>query len=286
MNRTVAVLLAGLAALTVLPLSAAHVQVTSVPPSGPVPADKPTEVSVTLSALCPVVVAEYAQKPELQLALVADGVHDPPAWLAFTGDAVPFTVAECGTDGYAHTTGMVAITPGALAPAFVPIALQPGAVGETNEGGAFNLTVAYAWNVTLVSADLTAGANGTLVLDVTANADTILLLGSAHGLAAPAEVEVASPLLDGKATRRIEVPVKAEHAGVGEFTISAKAKGKDATGAPFALAFTVLPGLDATAHDHAADEHTHAEADSKASPMPVAPLLAVALLALALRRRS
>jgi hypothetical protein len=285
MNRTVALLLVGLAALTALPLASAHVTVTSVPPTAPVPAGKPTEVSVTLSALCPVVIAEYAQKPELQLALIADGVHDPPAWLNFTGDAVPFTLSECGTDGYAHTTGMVTLTPGPLAPAFQPIALQPGAVGETNEGGSFNLTVAYVWNVTLVSADLTAGENGTLVLDVTANADTILMLASEHGLSAPAEVEVASPLLDGKATRRIEVPVNAEHPGAGEITVSAKAKGKDATGAPFALAFTVLPALNATSGEHSEDGHTHDEEDSKESPMPVAPLLAIALLAVALRRR-
>jgi hypothetical protein len=291
MNRTAVLLLACLAALAAAPLASAHVTVTSVPPAGPIPPGQPTAVEVTLTVLCPVILAEYAEKPTLDLALVpdADGV-EPPAYLPFVGETVPFTIDMCDpASASVSTTGLVTITPSAMAPAFQDIPLQPGAVGETNEGGDFTLQVAYAWSVKVVDANLTAGENGTLVLEVTANADTLLRLDGGHGLEVPAEVEVASPLLAGQATRRVEVPVKAEHAGNMTLTVSAQAKGRDATGSPMALAFTVLPGLNATAeggHDHEHEHEEETESDSKGAPAPAAPLLALALLALALRRRA
>lgn len=293
MSRTALVLLAGLVALTALPPAAAHVTVSSVPPTAPIAPNQPTAIEVTLSVLCPVVLAEYAQRPTLDLALVpdADGV-EPPAYLPFVGETVPFTVDMCDpASATVSTTGTVTITPTSLAPAFQDIPLQPGAVGETNEGGAFTLQVAYAWSAKVVEANLTAGMDGTLVLEVTANADTILRLEAGHGLEAPAEVEVASPLLAGQATRRVEVPVKPGHAGDGALTVSAQAKGKDATGSPMTLAFTVLPGLNGTAamggHGPGEDGHAHeAEGNAKDTPAPAAALLAVALIVVALRRRA
>jgi hypothetical protein len=288
MKTTLPLLVLAVLAITFLPAAAAHVTVTSVPPTGPIPAGQPSVITVTLSSLCPVVAAEYAQKPALELALVPDAEgREPPAYLPFVGEVVPFTVDMCDpTTLNVETTGTITVTPSAMAPAFQDIPLQPGAIGETNEGGEFTLQVAYAWSAKVVSANLTEGQNGTLVLEVTANADTILKLSSDH-LHVPAEVEVASPLLTGNLTRRVEVPVMAMHGGAAQVTVSAVAKGKPATGpttgSPVVLTATVLPALNTTEHgEHA--EHDH-EAATKDSPAPVGALTGVGLLALALAMR-
>ncbi|MFA5943901.1 MAG: hypothetical protein WC876_05490 [Candidatus Thermoplasmatota archaeon] len=289
MNRTVALVLAGLLAVTVLPAAAAHVTVTSVPPNEPLKPGIPTAIPVTVSVNCAIYVAEYstAQVESLDLALVAtaDGV-EPPTYLPFVGETIPFTIDMCDpTSANVQGAGTVTITPSNLAPAFQPIPLQPGAVGETNEGGNFTLEVAYAWSAKLLETNLTAGEPGLLVFEVTANADTVLKLKAVgHGLTVPAEVDVPSPLRNGQATRRVEVAVTADHGGTYEVTVAAAAKGRDATGSPFTLSLAALPARNATA-DHGAMADDHHNEESKDSPAPVAPLLAVALLVLALRRR-
>jgi hypothetical protein len=295
------------------PFAAAHVNVSSQAPTEPVPVGVPAIVNVTLSALCPVVVAEYSTKPELQLTLD----NTTPEYLPFVGDTVPFTINQCSTSpsggGYAYTTGKISITPTLMAPAFQLIRLKPGAEGETNQGGEFNLTVGYNGfiNATLPS-NVKVGDPFMLMLNVTANADTTLKIEvnphqgmSNPGL--PSEFFVDSPLLAGSPTRMVHVavpggwgarhgqhdggnqsspqangtPTMVDHSAHGTasklvFTITPVAiVNATAIGVPFEGAITFL------AADQGGDDHHEEPKESKDTPVPSLAILLLALLAFA-----
>jgi hypothetical protein len=291
MNRTVALLLAGLAALTAVPAATGHVTITVDPLDQPLQVGVPTVATLHFSEPCFEMPAEMAAgNDELTAALAATA----PAYVNATGETVPWTIEDCDPTAVpfalVRAQAELTLVVDPLAPALTPLSIPVtyvNANGESAEGVPLNVTVAYAWNVTVVSADLTAGQDGVLVVDVTANADTTLLFTGGHGITVPAQVEVPSPLLDGKPTRRIEVPVKAEHAGNGTVTVSAQATGRDAVGAPFALTLAVLPAANATAvgDGHGHEEAGKTDADSKGAPAPAAPIAALALLGLALLRQ-
>lgn len=292
-------LLAAVAALAVLPVAAAHVHVAVVVPTGPLPVGQATEIPVTISnAACPVGVAEYAPTWQLTLGIVNP---EPPAFLQTLGETVPFGPEQCTTSGTLESSGVVTLTPTPNAPAFQDIPLQAGAVGEANDGGEFTIQVAYfATTQVVVPESVEAGAPFELVVELTANADTVLLFAPMDGEHAehadlgglPAEFDVPSPLVNGSANRTVRIQATpmpmaehGNHASQLHFTLTPVAKADRTATGPTQHVTVALTAPANMSHsgDHDEDSH-HDETGQEAPSLGLAAILVAIALALVVRR--
>lgn len=148
--------LIALAAILLMAGSAqAHFSVTSTPPEGPFVPGATYTVPTVGYVNCAVIGAEYEDGQTLTFGIANAADYE---WLETTETEVTVSLTDCAPVenppavlGVPIPVGLynvfevdVEMTLTDLAPAFIgAVTIQPGAFGETNEGGSFDLEVAY-----------------------------------------------------------------------------------------------------------------------------------------------
>jgi hypothetical protein len=298
--RSVALPIIAVAALLLLvPPVTAHVTVTVVAPSGRLPIGTATEITATASANCAAGVADYqAMSRDIRFGLAPDA----PAWLMATGETVPMTASQCGTDGNMKNSGKVKITPGPLAPGLQEVNLKIVAyAGTENHGEAtVPITIAYlgAFNISEPQPEYELD-NGSATVDLefnaTINADSMFMIEvltpPEYGtLNIPTSLSVASALAENKTFRVVPFQVTYQADPDANFTMdmgsvrvlmhAASDPGSITQAQDFGLMF--VPDADAD-HDHST--HDHGEDGGGVPGFDVAILVAGAVAAAALVRR-
>lgn len=295
-------LLLAIALSLLVPGAAAHLTVTATGPTEPVQAGVPFVVTASARNLCAVVLAEYQAlgETELTFGLAPDG----PAYAqVVAAEVAPWTVAQCGTDGYATTTGTFSVILTSAAPALEPLNLTVVAYGNdpsTPEGGdpaILPVEVGFAANGTLSAAQASgdhanhAGEHAmtlALTLNYTINAPALLTIEATSSVGEVHEVEALNltpPAFDGLDTAQQVLYVGFE-------------PGDNWTSADLTFTAYVTPEggerlkLDEASltvhHEHDGDAHGHGDhehADGEEAPLPSF-LLAGGAVALAAMLRS
>lgn len=188
MKRTLAV--AAICSLLLLAGSAqAHTTIEATAPQGPFVRGETYTVPTTAYINCAVIGAEYSEGQELVFS-IANAADIP--WINATETTQAISAFNCEPGTAAGTPGLynilsadVEFTISDLAPAFLgPVMFQPGAFGETNQGGDFEVEVAYeptfSASLAQTSYDYEEGSGIMTVLvslENTANADSVFQFG-------------------------------------------------------------------------------------------------------------
>lgn len=285
MNRILAALLA---ALILAPLAQAHVTITADSPSTPIPAFQETAIPVTFSANCAIVLAEYEANGNTELTIT--GGNNTPAWLAFTGDKIPFKTDMCDTTptsssaGNVVSTGNLYVTPGAMAPAGRTTTFSVLAENEAGEASVFLEVAAWANLTAQEFHDTVDEGNITITVpfNITTNAALDLSFSVDNGTA-PANVTLANPLLTGSNTADTNVSLDLnipEGMDTVERTLTVTASYNGTT-----IATTTIPiHLDDMSFHSDPDTHDDPDHDHESPGVGVG-LLVVALVGFAVRKR-